>query len=260
MGGEEKLNALLEAFIARSKAVLKDELCGIYLHGSAVMGCFSFDRSDVDLIVVVNSAMTDGAKREFMKAVVELNAIAPPKGIEMSIVTKAVCMPFIYPTPYELHFSSGHLAWYASDPEDYVKRMNGTDKDLAAHFTIIRERGRAIYGAPIDEVFGEVPKDAYMDSIVFDVAEARNEITEYTTYLALNLARVLAFCREGLVLSKKEGGEWALEHIDDEFRPLIKSALNEYASGETAEYDAECAKRYARYMLELIHAEMKPLE
>ena len=79
-------------------------------------------------------------------------------------------------------------------------------------------------------------------------------------YLTLNLARVLAYKEEGLVLSKKEGGEWALEHIDDEFRPLIKSALNEYASGETAEYDAGCAKRYARYMLELIHAEMKPLE
>lgn len=260
MNDEEKLNALLEAFIARSKAILNDELCGIYLHGSAVMGCFSFDRSDVDLIVVVHSAMTDGAKREFMKAVVELNAIAPPKGIEMSVVTKAVCKPFIYPTPYELHFSSGHLAWYTSEPEDYIRKMNGTDKDLAAHFTIIRRRGRAIYGAPIDEVFGEVPKDAYMDSIVFDVAEAREEITEYTTYLALNLARVLAYCRDELVLSKKEGGEWALEHIDDEFRPLIKSALSEYIDGEAAEYDPACAKRYAEYMLERICAEMKKVE
>ena len=33
------------------------------------------------------------------------------------------------------------------------------------------------------------------------------EITQYPMYLTLNLARVLAFREEGVVLSKKEGGE-----------------------------------------------------
>ena len=33
------------------------------------------------------------------------------KGIEMSIVTKTVCNPFVYPTPFELHFSAMHIGW-----------------------------------------------------------------------------------------------------------------------------------------------------
>lgn len=245
---------LLDKFVKYSKEIFKENLCGIYLHGSSVMGCFNPQKSDIDLIVVVNDKISDEEKREFMKTVVELNASAPPKGIEMSIVRKEVCDPFIYPTPYELHFSAGHLDRYNEDPEEYIREMNGTDKDLAAHFTIIRKRGRCLYGLPVEEVFGEVPKADYTDSIWFDVEEARDEIKENPPYIILNLARVLAYCREEAVLSKKEGGEWALLNLPPEFHELIKNALNEYTKNETAVYDPICSEKYAKYMLEQISA------
>ena len=252
------MRELLDAFVTRAGELLGDALCGIYLHGSAVMGCFLPAKSDIDLIVVVEAGLSDETKRAFMEMVVELNALAPPKGIEMSIVRRAVCDPCVYPTPYELHFSNGHLDWYRSDPEDYIREMKGTDKDLAAHFTVLRARGRCLSGLPIGEVFGPVPKQAYLDSLRYDVEAAREEITEYPMYLILNLARVLAFCREELVLSKKEGGEWALAHLPGEYHPLIQTALGEYTRGEDPEYDGECAKRYADYMLRKILPEQAP--
>ena len=68
-------------------------------------------------------------------------------------------------------------------------------------------------------------------------------------YITLNLARALAFVREGLVLSKREGGEWGLKNLPLEYHPLIEKALREYAgSGETV-YDEERAVSYAKYML-----------
>lgn len=138
------LNNLLENFVEKSRGILGENLVGIYLHGSAVMGCFSENKSDVDLLVVVNTEISDAVKRQYMDMVVELNAVAPSKGIELSIVRKEICNPFIYPTPFELHFSIAHLEWYRKNPEDYVAKMKGTDKDLAAHFTIIYHRGRYI--------------------------------------------------------------------------------------------------------------------
>ena len=167
----------------------------------------------------------------------------------MSIVLRKVCKPFVYPTPYELHFSAGHLEWYEDDPDEYIREMNGTDKDLAAHFTIINKRGRCLYGAPIEDVFSKVPDSDYMDSIWFDVEGAAEEITEYPMYLTLNLARVLAYKKEGLVLSKKEGGDWALEHLPAEYRPLIADALREYSESEEVVYDDTLAKRYAEYAI-----------
>ena len=243
---------LAAEFAERSKKLLKDNLVGVYLHGSAVMGCFNPAKSDIDLIVVVNSSMTDATKRELMDMVVELNKRAPEKGIEMSIVKKDACKPFVYPTPFELHFSAMHISWYHDNPEDYIEKMNGTDVDLAAHFTVIKKCGKCLYGAPIDEVFGVVPKADYLDSIRNDIADAREDIVYNTMYITLNLARVLAYSRDGLVLSKKEGGEWALGNLPERYHSLIKEALNEYEKGAEPAYDKKLAQRYADYMLSRI--------
>ena len=242
-----QIDSLIKEFVEQSKSILHDNLVGIYLHGSLVMGCFNPHKSDIDLIVVVEHPLHDSVKRAYMDMVVEYNALGPEKGIEMSIVLREVCNPFAYPTPYELHFSSGHLKWYEENPDDYIRRMNGTDKDLAAHFTIIRKRGICLCGEPIMNVFAEVPGSHYWDSLWYDIEGAEEEITEHTMYLTLNLARVLAYKEEGLVLSKKEGGEWAINHLPSEYHPLITDAMREYSEGVDVVYHMAIAKRYARY-------------
>lgn len=91
------MDILLSKFIQQSNVILRENLLGIYLHGSAVMGCFNPKKSDLDLLVVVHDTVPDAVKKAYMDMVVELNASAPAKGIEMSIVTKDVCDPFVYP-------------------------------------------------------------------------------------------------------------------------------------------------------------------
>lgn len=243
---------LLDGFVKESKAILGDPLAGIYLHGSAVMGCFNPKKSDIDLLIVVDGELNDDVKKRYMDMVVRTNEKAPAKGIEMSIVRQDVCKPFVYPTPFELHFSVAHLQWYKNDPDDYISKMKGEDKDLAAHVTIIDHRGRTLYGKPIDEVFGEVSRLDHFDSIWCDIEEAKEDIKENTMYIILNLARVLAYGWESAVLSKKEGGEWGLEHLPDRFAGLIKAALDEYEGGKPTVYDMELAQEYAGYMLDEI--------
>ena len=249
------LDSLLAEYVDRSKEILAENLAGIYLHGSAVMGCYNPKKSDIDIIIVIDDDMTNQVKQAYMDMVVRLHSLTPAKGIEMSIVTKQVCNPFVYPTPFELHFSEAHLQWYMESPDDYIQKMNGTDQDLAAHFMVIRWRGRCLYGLPIEEIFAEVPKRDYVDSIYCDIAEAPEEISENTMYVVLNLARVLAYLTEGRVLSKKEGGEWALKNLPEEFHSLVQGALQEYAKGDDIIYDADGAKRYAEYMLAQINDE-----
>ena len=244
-----KINEVTTQFTEQAREILGDNLTGIYLHGSAVMGCYNPEKSDIDLIVAVEDSLSDEVKRKIMDMTVALNEAEPAKGIEMSIVKKADCNPFIYPTPFELHFSAMHMGWYRDNPEDYVRKMNGTDADLAAHFTIIKKRGKCLYGAPIDEVFAEVPKADYIDSIWNDIAEAEDEIADNSMYLILNLARVLAYLQDSLVLSKKEGGEWALNNLPEKYLSLIKAALSEYADAADISYDMNLAKDYAGYMV-----------
>ena len=175
------LNDLLKSFVTQCQKILGDNLVGIYLHGSAVMRCYNEKKSDIDLLIVVNEVIPNEIKHRFMDMVVELNTYAPPKGIELSIVKREVCNPFVYPTPFELHFSIAHLEWYKTDPLDYIDKMNGIDKDLAAHFTIIYHRGKCLYGKDIKNVFGTVGKENYFDSICSDIEDAETEIMNNPT-------------------------------------------------------------------------------
>lgn len=251
----ENYQPLLEEFVQRSKEIIRDGLVGVYLHGSAVMGCFNPKESDLDLLIVVKTGLSDAVKLEYLKMILELNARAPAKGLELSVVTEDVCDSFVYPTPYEFHFSNGHLDRCRADPQGYVREMKGTDKDLAAHFTITLHRGRTLYGREIGEVFGPVDSRYYFDSILYDIENAEAEIVDAPVYLILNLCRVLAYKKAGLILSKREGGDWGLENLPEQFRPLISGALAGYAAEGVMEADPALAREYARYMLGEITAE-----
>lgn len=243
---------ILDAIVEKSRQIFKENLTGIYLHGSMAMGCFHPVKSDIDLIVVVREQITDQQKLQFMNHIVELNAAAPAKGIELSIVMEKDCRDFRYPTPFTLHFSIAHLQWFLDNPADYIKKMNGIDKDLAAHFTIIKNYGMVLYGAEIDDVFADVPRNAYIDSIWFDIENAKEEITENPVYVILNLCRVAAFLKNDLIVSKKQGGEWALQSLPSQYHPLISLALQSYASGDDIEIDQTEAQKFADGMLRML--------
>lgn len=243
--------ALLERFVKMSRRVLGDALTGIYLHGSAALGCFDAQRSDLDLILVTETAPADAQKLAFLQELLVLDAEAPPKGFELSIVQRSVCAPFLFPTPYEFHFSHGHLALARRDPQTYLRTLRGTDIDLAAHFTVIRACGIVLYGAPVSEVFAPVPRKDYLASILADVENAEEDIRRDPVYITLNLCRVLAAVREGAVLSKREGGEWGLRNLPQEYHTTMQNALNYYNHGTALPLDADPVD-FARYMKEAL--------
>lgn len=245
----ENYGDLLCRFTQMSKAILGENLAGIYLHGSAAMGCFQPRKSDLDLLVIVKEQIPDTAKAAFMENVIKLNEDAPDKGLELSLVKREFCNPFVYPTPFELHFSRAHLEWYKTDPGDYIEKMQGTDKDLAAHFTITRRYGIVLWGEAIEDVFGEVPPEAYRDSILEDVRDAREDISGNPLYVTLNLCRVSGYLREGLILSKKAGGEWGLKKLPDDFHELIRDALYCYETGDEMRAGREVLLQFAEYIL-----------
>ena len=193
----------MERICRRYSDILGEQLTGIYLHGSAAFGCAS-GASDLDFIVVMSGAPSQQQKREMIALLLCLSreSDAPGKGFEMSVVEQTVCKPFCYPTPYLLHYSQSYQKQFTEDLDGWCRRMNGVDYDLAAHITVIRQVGICLCGKPIAAVFEQVPRENYLDSICRDVQDAPMQILDQPLYLTLNLCRVLAACRQGLVLSR----------------------------------------------------------
>ena len=243
-----ELNDFLNAFTEANKALLGDALAGVYLHGSAALGGYSPLCSDLDFIIAIKGELTAEVKRRYMDEIVRLDSNAPGHGLELSLVSVEHCRKPEHPIPYELHFSRAHLEWYRTAPDDYVARMKGRDPDLAAHFTVLRAAGVALYGPPAPQMFGPVSRRDYFDSVWSDIGSAVDEIGENRQYAALNLARTLCYLATGRVASKREGGMWALRRVPARFAPLIQAALDERAGIATA-VAPELEREYALYML-----------
>ena len=216
--------ALLNAIRSDFESILGENLVGMYVHGSIAFGCFSWEKSDVDFIAVVEKPLSHEHQIAIIRALLARTPDAPPKGIEMSVVLKEHCLNFVYPTPFELHFSNAHIDAYTEDIDAHCRALHAqSDPDLAAHFAVIREAGQVLYGLAISEIFSPVPRNALLESILLDIGEPGED----PLYHTLNLCRALALYDENRLLSKAQGVSWALPRFP-EYGSLLHSALNAY--------------------------------
>lgn len=247
-----KCKEILNKIANEYQRILGNNLVGIYVHGSLAFGCFNSNKSDIDFIVVVNNTPTIEEKEALIKTLLYLSAEAPTKGYEMSVVLSSFCKNFVYPTPFELHYSIAHLQRCQDSLREYCTSMNGTDKDLAAHFTVIKNVGYTIIGKQITEVFGDIPKNDYFDSIKVDVENAKEVVNENPVYTILNLCRVFAYKNDGLILSKDQGGLWGIENLPKQYVVLLSKALKNYKSEIEENFDRELSLNFCNYMIENI--------
>lgn len=194
----------MQQLIERLVTILKENCVGIYLHGSSAMGCYQAKRSDIDFLVVVDSPLDLSIRKQILDALQFEQSKASGNGYEMSIVLKQHTLCFSYPTPYEFHFSKAHEQEALEDPIGYLHRMQGEDYDLAAHFMVIRKRGVVLYGKPILEIFGEIPRKYYLHSLFLDLKDYHAGMASEAVYHILNACRIVAFLKEELVLSKRK--------------------------------------------------------
>ena len=238
---------LLSILASRYSGILGDNFVGMYVHGSYAMGCFNAAKSDLDYIILCDDEPDADIKKQIMDVTIAYERFAPAKGLEMHLMRRCDCAEYIHPPYFCLHYSGAHTLAYLSDPDNYISYMHGQDMDLGAHLTVLTNRGKRIAGPEIPEVFGAVPKYAYIESVMSDMDWSDGDCM----YHVLNRCRTLALMRDGLVLSKKEGALWALENVEKEHHPVITEALHCY------ETDAEmtsiaAAEKFCQKALDVI--------
>lgn len=237
---------LLVEIVNGFKELLQIELVGIYLHGSLAMGSFNPKSSDVDILVVTMHKVSLAKKEQMASLMLKLSQKAPPKGIELSVVTQEAVEHFQHPTPFEFHFSSAWLERFKNHQVDLI--ADRTDGDLAAHFTIVKARGLTLYGEPINDLFLGIPEKYYRDSIIEDAKGILGDMSSNPVYSVLNLCRVRAFIEDGIITSKQEGGEWAIARTQGEDQKIIEQALAEYKDENRTEWDSDALMRFGQRM------------
>jgi predicted nucleotidyltransferase len=234
------IRGYVDRIVGTVETHLRDQLVGVYLHGSLAMGSFRPATSDVDVLVVVHQRLTSARRRDASEALAELAPTRPITGdLELSVIRRADAASPTHPMPYELHYSSSWTDRIRRGEVDYSGDKH--DPDLAAHCTVTRARGVRLTGEPIASVFGPVPWRFYVDAVLGDldwVLEGER-ILAAPRYGVLNSCRVLMLLSEGegTIVNKEEGARWALDRIPPEHRTLVERALASYRSVAPAPAD-----------------------
>jgi len=226
------------------RVILVDDLVGVYLHGWGATGCFNLDRSDIDLLVVSRQTLAPEQRRAVAELL--LARSGAPYPVELTLLTTEQLQPWRHPTPFEFHYSESWRASLAQQLADGDLPSRAlTDPDLAAHITVLQARGQVIVGAPIHEVFPEVPEADFHQVILADLDWIRAHSTQI--YGVLNACRILAYLDGQGLLSKAEGADWALENVPVTYRATIAQARSAYRSGSDEPCSPHQVQAFARW-------------
>jgi Nucleotidyltransferase domain/Domain of unknown function (DUF4111) len=216
-----------------------EELVGVYLHGSAVLGDWNPRASDVDVLVVVRDE-TPSSTVERLAAVLSGDRAprraprceSPGTGLEASVVESGAASKPSAPWPFVVHVTT------TPDDRKVLWGMPGRgDADLILHYAVARDYGCAAYGPAPRTAFGAISERI----IVRQLAEELRWAVERAgaSYAILNTCRALRYRHDGTLCSKTDGASWAIARG---IQPvLVQRALDARRLGESwpiAEADA----------------------
>ena len=218
-----------DAVVGELVRMLGSDLVGVYLHGSAVLGCFG-PRSDIDLVAVSRQAIGDVRRRTLVEALLTISAPydpAPPlRPIELDLVLSTALDPWQYPTPLDFHYSEEFRARFKAGELEAWESLES--RDLAAHVTVLQHAGISLHGPAIERTFPDVPISDYRHALTHDLDWCRTRFAEMPRYGVLSVARIWATVATGVPHSKASGAEWALPRLPMAVRAVLEHGLDFY--------------------------------
>jgi hypothetical protein len=207
-GGSGPLEAYPAAVAGGLARVLGPALVGVYLHGSAALGGWSAERSDIDLLGVVARPLGRRVKRVISARLNHPSLVCPARaGLELSLVTAAVAADPPRRPPFELHVSTG------PSPQTHLGGPAAADPDLLLHFAVCRRGGVTVAGPDPVGVFAEPPRAWLLERAAAELRWASRHGT--FAYRVLTACRAWRYLEDDVLGSKVESGGWARFRLTD---------------------------------------------
>jgi hypothetical protein len=248
------LDAYLTAVTGGLARVLGSGLVGVYLHGSAALGGWSAEHSDVDLLGVVAHQLVRGAKRVVSARLNHPSLTCPAsRGLELCLVTAAVAGGPPRRPPFELYLTTG--PWPRTD----LGGTTATDPGLLLQFAACRRSGLAVTGPEPVEVFAEPPRAWLLEQAAAELARAGRHGSFTDRVLAA--CRAWRFLEDDVLAARVESGRWARLRLADpsgqEVSPWAAPLVDAVVAAQrgrgptpTAPADLAAADRFVAAVLE----------
>lgn len=214
--------------------ILSDNLLGVYLYGSALVGGLQ-KYSDIDLFVVTNHATTLSEKNELTKHLLHISGLymkSAKRPIEMTVVEKGAVNPWHYPPRFDFQYGEWLRASFEiGDIESQDHEM----PDLALIITQVLLKSQTLFGEPPQKVLAPVPYSDFIKAMLQDVDRLIADIKDDTRNVLLTLARIWSTLDTNTIRSKPDAADWAIERLPEIHQVVMKRAKS-ICIGDENEY------------------------
>jgi len=217
---DDDVSAILALLTDGLRFKLGGRLVGIYLYGSLITGDYAPGVSDVDLVVVMTTALdADNFKalHRMHEGVVERYPDWHDR-LELAYISAAALRSFRQQTSTIGIISPG---------EPFHLLQAGSDWLISWY--ALREDGRALLGPPIESLIDEISTDEYLRAVSEHIQHYRESVKKphnkpALSYIILTVSRGLYTLSHGEPASKIKAAAWAKERLPH-WAALIARAL-----------------------------------
>ncbi|WP_250034932.1 aminoglycoside adenylyltransferase domain-containing protein [Paractinoplanes maris] len=201
----------------------------VILHGSLAAGGFRPGVSDIDLLAVVDTPLTDGQADSLVRLARD-TPLGDAAGLDLDVVTTEVARHPTPAPPLELHLGRGLTE---SDPE--IERRVATAPDLPAELSMARQDGRALTGTT--DILAPVPAEWVIarGRHWLRTWQTRTDDTAHAAFMVLTACRIWRFATEHTHSPKADAARWALAR--DPSLLAVRQALQQYEGDPTTVVD-----------------------
>jgi len=220
------VNAAVGELHSGARAILGEQLVGMYLFGSLAIGDFDPNSSDIDIVVVPDEALSDDLFAALAAMHARFADSASPWAIEIEVsyIPREALRRFDpdrkwYP---RIDRGSGRLSLMVHDIDWVIQRH------------VLREHGVALAGPDLRTLIDPVQPDDLRRAEVelmriwwgpMDEDPEKLQRRGYQTYCVLTMCRVHYMLEHGTVVSKPVAARWAQQTLDARWRLLIERSL-----------------------------------
>jgi len=209
------------------KELLKGQLVGVYLYGSAVMGGLRV-KSDVDILALTNSSLSEGTRSELAQRLMQISGVPGNSNdirpLEVTVVNLNDVVPWQYPPKLEFMYGE----WLRGQFERGDIPGASVDPDLALLLAQLHRNSVSLFGPKAAEILQPIPwadiRTAMKESLPGLVASLKGDERN----VILTLARMWFTASTSEFCSKDQAAKWSIPRLPEELTPLLDQARKAY--------------------------------
>ncbi len=221
------VSSLIEELLGRIRASIGDRLSGLYLFGSLVAGDFDLDKSDIDLLAIVEGDIDDTAlvvlgemHDAFIRSYPEWE-----DRIEVAYVSVEAMRDF-----------KSHPSRIARISPGEPLHFREMDSQWLMDWYQVQEQDVTVLGPPPHRYIPHISTEEFIESLKNRLPDWRISVGDahtvgHQSYIILSLCRTLYSIHHSRQVSKVAAGEWASLEFP-EWSQLIRDALRWHGSSD----------------------------